>query len=154
MAKSPEFDLQAAHNYFSTNCFNAAWDFIEMKDRTDDDNDAMIRMAQTSFWHWLQRDDKTDRHLSVGYWQLSRVYALAGKSDEARYYGNMSLKYSEKEEPFYKGYAYEALARVAAIENQKEKAKEYLTQARQFAEQVSDPDWKKLLLDDLDNIAL
>jgi hypothetical protein len=31
---SANFDLAAAHKYFSAHCFNAAWDLIEKKDRT------------------------------------------------------------------------------------------------------------------------
>ena len=154
MAKKPDFDTQAAHKYFSGHCFNAAWDFIEKKDRSADDDDRMIRLAQTSVWHWTQRQDCVDKNLSVGYWQLSRVYSLVGRADEARKYGQISLKYGENEEPFYKAYAYEALARAESIAGNKKKADEYISKARELTEQVSDPESKKLLIDDLNSIAV
>lgn len=154
MANKPDFNLQSAHKHFSAFCFNTAWGLIEKKDRTSEDDDQMICLAQSSVWHWTQRDDCKDQNLSVGYWQLSRVYALAGKPDDARRYGELSLKYSENEEPFYKGYAYEALARAEAVAGNNKDAGEYLQKARKLAEQVTDPEWQKPLIDDLDGISL
>lgn len=151
MAKKPEFDLQSAHKYFSAHCFNAAWDLIEKKDRTEDEDDQMIRLAQASMWHWLQREDRVDRNLSVGYWQLSRVHFLAGRIEQARKYGRISLEYARNEGPFYKGYAYEALARAAA---EKSKTMEYLDEARKLASQIDDSEERKMLVGDLDSISV
>ena len=111
MSNEPSFDVAAAHKYFSAQCFNNAWGLIEKKDRTAEDNEQMIQLAQASLWHWSQRDDKTDRNLSVGCWQVSRIYALVGEVDNSRKYGQLCLEYSKNDEPFYLGFANEALAR-------------------------------------------
>jgi tetratricopeptide (TPR) repeat protein len=152
--KKPDFDIQAAHRYFSASCFNAAWEYIDKTDRTPEENDRMIRLAQVSMWHWLERDDRKDQNLSVGYWQLSRVYVLTGRIDDARSYGELSLQYAQSEEPFYKGYALEALARAESAAGNREETVKYLSEARELSDQVSDPDWRKLLVDDLNNIKL
>ncbi|MBW6493806.1 MAG: hypothetical protein K0B16_04495 [Burkholderiaceae bacterium] len=34
MAKTPEFDLAAAHRYFAAHCFNSAWELIGKTDRS------------------------------------------------------------------------------------------------------------------------
>jgi len=154
MSKIPDFNLQAAHKYFSVHCFNAAWEYIEKARRTPDDDDNMIRLTQTSMWHWKQREDVTDMNFSVGYWQLSRVYALAGKAEDSRKYGKLCLKHSENEEPFYKGFAHEAMARAEALVRSNEKAKEHIAKAREFAKQVADPERQRLLVDDIENIRL
>lgn len=151
--KKPDFDTKAAHKYYSAYCFNTAWDFIERKDRTADDDDHMIRLAQVSLWHWTQREDCTDRNLSIGYWQLSRVYALAGRLDEARKYGQLSLEYGQNEDPFYIGYAYEALARAESVAGNRKKTDEFLGRAREIAEKIEDPESKKVLVADLETIA-
>ena len=65
MPENPDFDVQTAHKYFSAHCFNSAWDLIEKSDRTADDDDRMIRLAQASVWHWTQREDCAKRNLSV-----------------------------------------------------------------------------------------
>ncbi len=38
MAKVPDFDVVAAHKHFSASCFNKAWDLIEKKNRTPEED--------------------------------------------------------------------------------------------------------------------
>lgn len=156
MSKEPEFDVNAAHRFFSGQCFNKAWDLIDRADRTPQEDEEMIRLSQASIWHWTQREDCTATHMSTGYWQASRIYAILGQADNARRYGQLCLDASRGEDvaPFYLGYAYEALARAEAVAGNRAKTEQYLTQARQIAEQVPDADSKKWLLDDLGTIKL
>ena len=149
MNKKPDFDLEAAHRYFSAHCFNSAWDLIDKIERTLEEDERMIQLNQASTWHWSQRDDCSDKNLSVGYWQAARIRALLGQADEARRYGQLSLQYSENLEPFYQGYAYEALARAEQVAGNMVRVREYAAAAHRLAEQVSDADDRKLLMDDL-----
>ena len=114
MPVTPSFDLKAAHRYFAADCFNNAWTLIEKPDRTPEEDEQMLRLNQASMWHWTQREDCTNRSLSIGYWQASRIHALLGRAAEARHYGELSLKYGSEEPPFFRGYAHEALARAEA----------------------------------------
>lgn len=152
MSNEPSFDLTAAHKYFAAGCFNNAWGLIEKKDRTAEDNEQMIQLAQASLWHWSQREDKTDRNMSVGYWQVSRIYALVGEAENARKYGKLCLEYSKNDEPFYLGFAYEALARAEMVAGDQAKMKKYLEEAQKQVEAVTKDDEKKMLLDDLGTI--
>jgi hypothetical protein len=149
MNKQPDFDVQAAHSYFSAHCFNSAWDLIDKSDRSPEEDERMIQLNQASLWHWSQRVDCSDQSLSVGYWQAARIHALLGQVGEARRYGQLSLQYSGQLEPFYRGYAYEALARAEQVAGNKEKEQEFAAEARRLAEMVSDAEEKKLLVDDL-----
>ena len=152
MHKKPDFDVSAAHRYFSAHCFNGAWDLIDKADRTPEEEEHMIQLNQASLWHWSQREDNADKNRSVGYWQASRIRALLRHANEARRYGQLSLQYSSKLEPFYQGYAYEALARAEQVAGNRALAQEYAAEARRLAEQVSDAEEKKLLVDDLAGI--
>lgn len=154
MAKKADFDVQAAHKYFSVQCFNQAWNLIEKPDRTPEEDEQMIRLNQASHWHWTQREDCTKTNLSVGYWQASRIYAILGQADNARRYGQLCLDHSRGDDvpPFYLGYAYEALARAESAAGNRAKMEKYLAQARKAADAVSDPDSKKFLVDDLDTV--
>ena len=154
MPEKPDFDINAAHRYFAAECFNRSWDFIDKHQRSPAEDDEMLHLSLTSLWHWLQRADATPTHLSVGYWQVGRVYALRGEPANARHYALLSLQASQAAgvEPFYRGYAYEALARTEALAGNDEKAGEYLRQARSLAEQVEDLEDRNLLLKDLDSI--
>ena len=147
-----QIDQAAAHRHFSVSCFNAAWGLIDKTNRTAEDDENMVTLAHVSMWHWKQRTDCSTRNLSIGYWQLSRVYALIGKGEEARDYGQRCLSISQEEEPFYLGYAYESLARAAMLLNDRDDANDNLQQARKFAEAVENAEEQKLLLADLDAI--
>ncbi|HZD58244.1 MAG TPA: hypothetical protein VE136_16050 [Anaerolineales bacterium] len=152
MAKIPEFDLAAAHRYFAAECFNRAWDLIDKAERTPEEDEDMIRLNQASLYHWSQREDCTNRNLSVGYWQAARIYALLSQADNARRYGQLCLHYSQGEGAFYLGYAYEALARAEAAAGEGEKSAKYLQNAQQQLAQISDPEERVLLEKDLQTI--
>ena len=154
MAKAPDFDVAAAHKYFSAECFNKAWDLIDKPDRTPEENEAMIQLSIASIWHWTQRADCAPANLSVGYWQTSRIYALLGQADNARHYGQLSLGALQGDDvpPFYRGYAYEALARAESVAHNKAKMEAFLDEARRAAEAVIDAGEKQMLLADLKTI--
>ena len=76
-------DVRQAHTYFAQECFNLSWDLIEKRERKPEETDLMIHLAHASLYHWSRCADCTDQNLSIGYWQLSRVYALAGLGDSA-----------------------------------------------------------------------
>jgi hypothetical protein len=153
MANVPSFDSEQAHKYFSANCFNLAWELIGKPERTAEEDEQMIRLAQASLWHWTERSDCNDKNLSIGYWQASRVYALLGQADNARKYAQLCLEKTPADDPFCLGYAYEALARAESIAANAETANAHLAQAWQHAEAVSDEDAKQLLVDDLQTLA-
>ena len=154
MSKKPDFDLEHAHRYFSANCFNRAWDLIEKVDRTPEEDEEMVLLTMASMWHWSQRPDRTQQNYSVGCWQASRVYALVGQAENARRYAERSLAAAREAElePFYVGYAYEALARAEKAAGNQEKMDEYLGEARYTAGAVKDDEERKMLMDDLDKV--
>jgi len=154
MAKTTDFDVKTAHRFFAADCFNKAWDLLDKKTRSAMEDETMVWLSMTSLWHWTQREDCTSQNLSIGYWQISRVYAVIGQADNAKRYGLLCLEASQAVGvlPFYKGYAYEALARAEMAARHPEKMSEYLNKAREVAEILPDPEEKKQLLDDLATI--
>jgi tetratricopeptide (TPR) repeat protein len=154
MPQKTNFDLESAHRYFSAECFNRAWDLIDKPIRTAEDDERMLLLSLASLWHWTQRSDCTQTNLSVGYWQASRIYAIIGQLENARKYGLLCLKTSQGEgiEPFYLGYAYEALGRTEMVAGNREKMADYLQKAFQVSEGISDPEEKQQLLKDLNTI--
>ena len=101
MVKKPDFDLQAAHKYFSAECFNRAWDYIDKPVRTSEEDDRMLQLSLASLWHWTQREDCTPTNLSIGYWQVARVYALMRQADNARHYGKLCLEAALRPRAYY-----------------------------------------------------
>lgn len=144
--------MPAAHNYFSVTCFNEAWRLIEKPQRTPHDNERMLRLSQASLWHWTERPDCSGRNLSIGYWQLSRIYALLGDAEHARRYARLCLDQSHEHGPFFLGYAYEALARAASVAGAPEEMQAQRAVAHRLADSVDNPQDKQSLLDDLASI--
>jgi len=152
MPDKPDFDLAVVHRYFSATCFNKAWGFIDNPHRSPDEELAMLQTAMASLWHWSQREDAAPQNLSVGNWQVSRVYCLLGQAENARRHAEVSLKLAEGHEPFYVAFAYEALARAEMIAGDKAKMQEHLEKASALAEKVEDEEDKQVLMADLESI--
>lgn len=154
MNDNVELDLGSAHKYFSADCFNKTWDLLDKPARTKEDDQAMIQTTLASLWHWSQRPDCNDTNRSIGYWQASRVYATVGLADEAARYGRLCLDVSQGDdiEPFFLGYAHEALARAAMVSGHHEKMSAHLAEARRIAETITNDDSKKMLVADLDTL--
>ncbi|MBN2388447.1 MAG: hypothetical protein JXB85_15630 [Anaerolineales bacterium] len=154
MDQTPEIDLAQAHRHFSLDCFNRAWVYLDMPTRSPQEDQAMLLLSLASLWHWTQRPDCTPGNLSVGYWQVARVYALLGQVEQARAYGQRCLESARGEGtlPFHLGYAYEALARAEALAGEGSKRDEYLRLAGEVSETMPDADARQMLLDDLATI--
>jgi hypothetical protein len=142
------------HKQLAATCFNATWDLLDLKERTHEEEERMIHLAHASFWHWTQVEGHTPKNLSIGYWQLSRVYAVAGLGERANYYGERCLEVSLENqiEPFYIGYAYEAMGRANALLKRDELVKGHIGLGLEYAEQVKDDNSKNMLINDLHTI--
>ena len=152
MPNPPTFDVPAAHKYFAADCYNQTWNFIDKPKRTPEEDLSMLQTAMASLWHWSQREDASPTNFAIGYWQVSRVFALMGQTENARRFGEMSLKSAQGGEVVFIGFGYEALARAEMVAGNKEKMNEYLDQAWSCAEKVEEEDDRKLLVKDLETI--
>ena len=152
MTRNPDFDVAAAHKYFAAYCFNRAWDLLEKTHRTAEDERLMVALNQASIYHWLNRPDCEPKHLSVGYWQASRIQAMIGNAVEARRHAEVCLSYSVDLEPFLLGYAYEALARAAHVAGDADAAAKHLTLADEQAALVVREHDRELLVKDLEGL--
>ncbi|MHC5009417.1 MAG: hypothetical protein ACYTG6_00525 [Planctomycetota bacterium] len=151
MAEATGDKEAAAHKFFSAKCFNEAWTLIEKADRTAEETEAMIDLAHASRHHWRHREDLQPLSQSISEWQLSRVYAVAGKPKAALRYARRCIDISEAADlpPFYRAYAHEAMARAASLTGDAEMCREHLELARGQAEAETDADNRKALEDDL-----
>lgn len=156
MSLQPDFELQAAHQYFSTYCFNQVWELLEKEERSSEENEEILRLSLASHWHWTQRNDYTPINASVALWQISRVHAVLGRAEEARRWAEQCLAVSRNNQlaPFYRAYAYEARARAELAAGNQDLAGSLLQEARTLAEQVDDPEEKQWLIQDLRDLQI
>ncbi|MGZ5288444.1 MAG: hypothetical protein ACXWE5_03075 [Actinomycetota bacterium] len=129
--------------------FNATWELLDAPDRSPDDDLRMLHMAHASRHHWAQVGEPVN--LARGEWQVSRVYAVLGRAAPARFHGERCLEICEEHGigDFDLAYAYEALARAAAVAGDGLERDRRLAQARTAAEAVADPEDREHLDGDL-----
>jgi hypothetical protein len=146
---------QATHRRFAVDCFNAVWELIDRSSRDEAQTTQMIHLAHASRWHWQQYEGHTRENLSIGDWQLARVYALAGRAGEAHRYALSALRIAEEAglEPFHIAYGHEALARAAAVAKDPAQKNKHLAEALRYLEQVTEADEREVLESDLRNLA-
>jgi hypothetical protein len=146
-------DEQNGHRHFSVSCFNGVWSYLEKPDRTRGEDDLMREMAHASLYHWFKRDDCEDWKKSIGFWQLSRVYAVLNNGAEARYYAERCLEVSSGLPPYYIGYGHEALARASKILGERVECQNQLMLAQDACGKVSEEQDRKLLAADLEALS-
>jgi hypothetical protein len=153
MSHQPTFNLHEAHIHFSTELFNMTREYIDQADQRSPEEDmTMLHTAIASLWHWTQRDDVTNENLSVGYWQVSRVYNLIKQPHNARTYGLLALKYADRLNPFFKAFAYETLARAEMQSSNRVIMLVYLEKANAMAELIEEEEERNLLMKYLSSI--
>lgn len=144
-----------SHKQLAVNCFNKTWDLLDKSERTRAEEEQMIHLCHTSLWHWTQVEDHTPQNLSIGYWQLSRVYAVVENGEQALYYAKqcVSIGHAADLAPFFIAYAYEAQARAQTLIGQFAEAKKSLLLAEEFTQEVAEEN-SNLLVQDIQEIKL
>lgn len=125
---------------------------MDKKRHTKQEDEDMLYNAMASLYHWSKREDCTNRHKSIGCWQVSHCYMLTGDYSQAERYGKLALEYSINESPFYRGYAHETLARTYLLKNERKLSNLQLQIAFELCDQIENKEEKDLLFSDLNAI--
>jgi tetratricopeptide (TPR) repeat protein len=128
-------DEQEFHRRVAAASFNKAWDLLEKRNRSSEEDQLMLGLAHTSRYHWSLVG--TSRNKAVGDWQISRVYASLGQQELALRYARGCLDACRKSGlgeiiPS----AYEAIARAFAIAGDSKHAIGYLSRARRLLDKL------------------
>ena len=137
--------------------FNKTWDYIDLVDRTHQQDIEMIHTAHTSRFHWGLAEGGTDLNKARGEWQISRVYNLVGLGESALYHGKESLRLCESNNygDFDLVFAYETIAYAYRVLGKHQKMKLYLELGYKALDQVKkqeDKDYCKSELDKIENV--
>lgn len=140
------------HRKIGADLFNYTWSLLDRKRRTAEQDDEMIHAAHASRYHWGHAGGPVN--LSIGEWQISRVYAALGRSEPALYHGRRALEIARRNRVgrFYLAYGYEALARAAALAGNRRERNRCIREARRIGTSVRDSDDRRMLLEDLATI--
>jgi hypothetical protein len=132
--------------------FNGVWGLLDREDRSPAGDDEMLHMAHASRFHWGKVGQP--ENLARGEWQCSRVYAALGRAEPCRFHAQRVLDICEEHGigDFDLAFAYEALARAAAVAGDPDAARALAEKAVAACEQVTDPEDRQLVLGDLETV--
>jgi hypothetical protein len=125
--------------------FDLTWTFLDMEERTETDDDAMLAATFTQRHHWYHVGTPLQR--AIADWQVSRVASVLGFADIAERFARVSLELCQSNElpPFYRGYAHEALARAADVMDDHRTRDQHVLAARALLDSIEDPEERSML---------
>ncbi len=134
--------------------FNETWRLMQQEGRSQDDDDRMVHTAHASRYHWGQVPTATPTHLARGEWQVSRVYAVIGRSEPAIYHAQrvVDICLANGIGDWDLAFGYEALARAFAVAADPETARKWTDQALAAAAAIAEDEDRDLVLADLETI--
>lgn len=131
------------HRKTAVACFNQAWDFLDAKERSGEEDLQMLREAHTSRYHWAHIGNV--HNFAIGDWQISRVYAALKQPTLALLFAKSALSLCEKNSlKDLLPCAYEGLARAYETANDTDEARRYVGMARKQLEFVEDEEDRKI----------
>ncbi|MEQ8850803.1 MAG: hypothetical protein RIB32_03365 [Phycisphaerales bacterium] len=141
-----------AHRALAATLFNRAWELMEQASRSAEDVSEMIHAAHASAWHWRQVGAPVNFARSE--WQCARVYALLSRPSASMRHGRRSLEICEAEgiRGFDLAFAYEAMARAAALAGDGMEHERLHTLAVEASAEIDDEEDRTYLLAELATI--
>jgi hypothetical protein len=138
------------HKKTAAKCFNEAWDYLDKKNRTTDDEQQMLHLAHAARYH--RNFVGTPRNFAIGDWQISRVYAAINEPSLALRFAKSSLEITQKNNLSENlPSAYEGMARAYVIAKQNSSARDYIKKARDALKVAKiDAEDKKIYSDQID----
>jgi len=143
-------DLTAEeHRERGIETFNATWTYIGMPERGPEDDEAMIRTAYASAYHWSHAARRLPVNDARGEWLLARVHTIARRPEGALHHAERcaAIVSANGIDGFDLAYAHEAKARADALVGRLDEARAELEAAR--AVTVADDEDRKILDADL-----
>jgi hypothetical protein len=147
-------EAEVDHRRLAVNLFNHTWTFLDLLNRTPEQDDEMIHSAHASRHHW----GETGRwpNIAVGEWQCSRVYAVPGRAEPALWHARRSLELCREHgvDDYRLTAAFEALARATVLTGDAQAARQWNAQALEACAAVADSRDRAPIVADLESLGV
>ncbi|OUR99502.1 hypothetical protein A9Q84_00345 [Halobacteriovorax marinus] len=127
------------------------WNYFGKEHITQEEISLMLENAYTSLNLWAHVGG--DINLARGHWMLARAFCVANNKEQAELHANKCKDYTDSaidsRRDFDVFYSLEGLARACALNEDRESAKVYYSDALRLAESITDKETRDLCLDDI-----
>ncbi len=139
------------HKKMAIRWFNETWNLLDKPERTPEEDVRMSHTAHASRLHW-EFVGKAE-NFAIGEWQVARVHAVLRQPEAALFHARRSLEIATLHQlsPFLLACAHEAIARAFSL-TEPAAAADHIAVARRMAAEITDPEEKKILDEDLASI--
>lgn len=139
MTEEKTYTISQAHYQFAVDFNGQTWELLEKKNRTRNEDVRMLDYAHASLAHWRAVGGIV-RH-QRGEWLVSRVHAALGEGSPALKHAQLCFQLLEANksemEDFDIAFAYEAIARAYAVNDDKAEAKKFLEMAQKAGDAIA-----------------
>ena len=152
MTEEKKYTEQEAHRKFAVDTFNLTWSLLDKKDRTKEEDDKMVHAAHASRFHWGEIG--TPIHFERGEWQITRVYSVLNRPEQALYHAKKCLEICQKNNiaDFDIAFAYEAMARAHATAENHAESEKYIRLAKEAGDKIKEKQDKDVFFNDLKTV--
>ncbi len=150
-AEGTAVDLDAEwHRSLGVDTNQEVWGLLSRDGRTPEDDEAMVRAAYASAYHWARAAQRLPANEARAEWMISHVHAVLGRADMAGHHAQRSMAAVTAAglTDFDLGYAHEALARAAACAGDLDEASRQ--RAAAAAVPIADDEDRKIFVGDLE----
>ena len=146
--------LPDSERQLAADLFNLVWTLLEQTGRSTEDDDRMVHAAHASRYHWGQVGGP--QQLAIGEWQCARVYSVLGRAEPALHHARRCLEIATGGDvpDWLIASAHEGMARAYAVAGQRESALASRAAAEAALAEVTDPEDRQVVQDDLASLPL
>jgi len=146
-------DAEPDHRKLAVGYFNAAWDLIDLPERTSDQDRDLLSIAVASRQHWVDAGG-TAENLAVADWQVAYAASLAGFSDLALAFAQAAVDRAEAADVpvWMKASTHEGMARAHAAAGDRAGYEREAATVRSLLETVTDKEDRELIESQLASI--
>ncbi|AIO19551.1 hypothetical protein KQ51_01675 [Candidatus Izimaplasma bacterium HR1] len=141
------------HKKLGISYFNKTWDYLNKKNRNNEDDLKMIHYVHASRFHW-QMSGAPILNIVRGDWQVSRVYSVLKMGESALIHAKACYKQTIENNigDFDLVFAYESMAHAYQILHDLDNMNKYLELGYNAIDQVEKDEDKEYCKSELDNI--
>lgn len=136
------------HKYLGIELNNLVWKYLDKDNRTEQENNKMINAAHASLYHWSEVGKP--ENFARGEWLVSHVYSVLNRPEPALYHAKNCMNITKESDlvDFDLAYAYEAMARAYAANENKKEYDKYIKLAEEAGNKIKEVEDRKIFFSD------